>query len=93
MLFIKPQNCTYEELRTVFTRKGENTKFVLCGDSAQDDLKISRNKRDTSGLFKFIKIFEKTHGSDVINFGHSDIVRSKDIKDFIIEEEKYLENV
>lgn len=93
MILDEAQNCTYEELRTVYTRKGNNTKFILCGDSAQDDLKNSKNRQDVSGLFKFIKIFEETRRSSIVNFGHNDIVRSEDIKDFIIAEEKFLQNV
>lgn len=87
------QNCTYEEIRTIVTRVGENSRLIMCGDTKQDDLKISRNRRDVSGLFQMIKVLEEVEDFGIVNFTKDDIVRSKFVKDFIIAEERILEEV
>jgi phosphate starvation-inducible protein PhoH len=92
MIFIKEQNCNYDEIRTVYTRLGENCKFIMCGDTKQDDLTKSKNRNDVSGLFKFLKVLEKVKDFSVINFCRDDIIRSQQVKNFIIAEELYLEN-
>jgi len=84
------QNMNYGELSTVITRAGENTKFVLCGDTHQNDL--TQKKNDQSGLVPFMKIIENMNSFDIIEFNEDDIVRSGLVKEFIIAEKKLKEN-
>lgn len=86
------QNCNYDELRTVFTRLGENCKIIICGDTKQDDLTKTKNKSDFSGLTKFISILKNVKKFSVINFCREDIIRSEQVKEFIIAEEIFMEN-
>lgn len=79
------QNMNYGELSTVITRAGENTKFVFCGDTKQNDL--TQKKNDQSGLPQFMKVLEKMKSFDMIQFYSDDIVRSGLVKEFIIAEE------
>lgn len=81
------QNCVYDELRTVVTRLGNNSKILLCGDTMQDDLRNSKNRMDVSGLSRIEEIIEGIDAFSVITFSKNDIVRSELIKKFIIAEE------
>jgi phosphate starvation-inducible protein PhoH len=76
------QNCSEQELETVITRVGKNTKIFFCGDWLQNDL--IKSKWDVSGLPHFMKIIEKMPEFDIIEFGIEDIVRSGIVKSFII---------
>lgn len=65
------QNLTFEEIKAITTRLGENSKMVLCGDPAQADV---NNGRD---ILQFASLCRK-HGIEIpiIQFGVDDIVRS-----------------
>lgn len=76
------QNCSSQELETVITRVGKNSKIFFCGDWSQNDL--VRSRWDVSGLPVFMKIIEKMEEFDIIEFGIEDIVRSGIVKSFII---------
>lgn len=81
------QNCTFEELATVITRVGKDSKIVFCGDIKQNDL--NKSKYEVSGFNKFYEIIVNMADTfDMIEFEHSDIVRSKLVKEFIITCEK-----
>lgn len=79
------QNMDFQEIRSVITRIGENTRFIVNGDLEQDDLSSERYKEE-SGLQKFIGIMKKIQEVSFIDFGIDDIVRSDFIKSFIIAE-------
>lgn len=85
------QNMTYEELRTIITRVGENSKIIFCGDTRQDDLRNSKNRLDRSGLGDFITIIRELPNFSLIEFTKDDIVRSGLVKDFIVAEERILD--
>jgi len=87
------QNMTYEELRTVITRVGENSKIIFCGDTKQDDLRNSKNRLDRSGLYNFMKVIREIDDFATIEFNKEDIVRSGIVKKFIVTEELVLEYV
>jgi phosphate starvation-inducible protein PhoH len=70
---------------------GESSKIVFCGDTAQDDLKQSKNKADISGLSMFLKVLDSIESFDTIRFGIEDIVRSGLVKEYIIAKERFLE--
>lgn len=77
------QNMTWQELNSIFTRIGENTKIIFCGDVRQTDL--GQKKTDQSGLGKFMQVID--HMEDdffYIDFEVDDIVRSELVKKFII---------
>jgi len=71
VLVDEAQNLTFDDLKAISTRLGENSKLVLMGDPAQSDVKKGQD------LLMFCKIVERG-GIDVpiITFGANDIVRS-----------------
>lgn len=80
------QNCNYEELDTIITRVGYNSKIVFCGDIRQTDLK---KKDDRTGLPKFLAIADSMTQFSRFEFGIDDIVRSSLVKDYIIAKTRY----
>lgn len=80
------QNCTWQELYTIVTRVGENSKLFFCGDSLQNDLE---NKRwEQSGFERLRKVVHNMPDYfKTIEFTQNDIVRSGLVKDFIIKSE------
>lgn len=80
------QNLNFAELETVTCRIGENSKLILCGDHAQNDL--YRHKKDSSGFHDYMKIVSKLDTFSIITFNTNDIVRSEFVKKFLIEKER-----
>jgi predicted ribonuclease YlaK len=86
------QNITFEELKTIISRVGENCKIIFLFDPKQSDLKKDFRKND---IVKFSNIFKNNKS---INFGifykefvKSDIMRS-DFCKFVMEEiDSYIE--
>jgi len=65
------QNLTFEEIKAITTRLGENSKMVLCGDPAQSDQNSGRD------ILKFVNLCHKYDiDIPIIEFGVDDIVRS-----------------
>jgi phosphate starvation-inducible PhoH-like protein len=85
----EPQNMNSQELRTIMTRVGENSKILFCGDTRQDDLTDSKNRADVSGLQYFMRVVNRMSSEcfGTVKFGIDDIVRSGLVKQFIIAEE------
>lgn len=75
------QNMTDQELHTVITRVGENTKLAICGDIRQDDLKQAREQ---TGAALMRDIVHRMPDFAVVEFLEHDIVRSKFVKDYIL---------
>jgi phosphate starvation-inducible protein PhoH len=84
------QSMTYHELDTIITRVGESSKIVFCGDTKQDDLEISRNRADVSGLAEFLRVLERVNSFETIKFTPEDIVRSGLVKEYILAKERLL---
>jgi phosphate starvation-inducible protein PhoH len=80
------QNMSYEELRTIITRVGQNSKLVLCGDTKQNDL--IKNKYDVSGLVKFLDVITNMCSFSTVMFTVKDVVRSGLVREFIETEEQ-----
>lgn len=80
------QNMTFQELDTVITRVGENSKLVLCGDVSQNDL--IRKLNDVSGLKDFMDIIMEMKSFDCVEFEIDDIVRSGLVKEYITTKTK-----
>lgn len=82
------QSMTYHELDTIITRVGESSKIVFCGDTKQDDLAISRNRADVSGLAQFLRVLDQIDSFETIQFTTQDIVRSGLVKEYIMAKEQ-----
>jgi len=77
------QNMTFQELSTIITRIGNNSRIIFCGDYRQTDLKYSDEK---VGIFSFMEILHNmTKYFSCVEFQIEDIVRSGLVKDFIIK--------
>jgi phosphate starvation-inducible protein PhoH len=75
------QNMVMQELDTIITRMGENSRIIFCGDFRQTDLQKDKEK---AGLHKFMQILDRTEVFDKIEFGPEDIVRSGLVKAYIL---------
>ncbi len=75
------QNMNFQELSSIMTRVGENTKIIFCGDFKQTDL---CKKNDQSGLRDFVEIIKHMPSFRSIEFGIEDIVRSDLVREFIV---------
>lgn len=80
------QNMNFEELDTVMTRVGTNSKVLWCGDYRQTDL---RKVNDKSGILRFLNIAKFMEEFAKIEFEAEDIVRSNLVKDYILAKLKY----
>ncbi len=65
------QNATPEQMKLFLTRIGEYSKFVVCGDTKQSDI-----RKGQSGLAQAVRLFGETAGCGVYTFTPEDIVRS-----------------
>jgi len=77
-------------MKAILTRIGENCKVVVIGDSQQSDRfgeSVDNYSRD-SGLKDAIKRLKDIENVGTFTFDVSDVVRSKIVKDIIIEYEK-----
>lgn len=76
------QNLTHTELVAILTRFGENTRYVVIGDTRQSDI---YNK---SGYLGILNLFNDEQSQDkgihVFKFGENEIVRSKILR-FIVQ--------
>jgi predicted ribonuclease YlaK len=81
------QNMTFQELSTIITRVGNNSKIIFCGDYRQTDLKYENER---SGIFYFMEIVAKMKNYfTLIELDEEDIVRSGLVKDFIIKKAQF----
>jgi phosphate starvation-inducible PhoH-like protein len=76
------QNATFQELTTLITRIGENSKLFICGDPMQSDI------NGKSGFNKMMNLFSDKESEDkgihTFRFSWEDIMRSEILK-FIIK--------
>ncbi len=65
------QNLTFDEIKAITTRLGENSKMILSGDSSQSDVS------NGNGIIRFVKMCEK-HDIEIpiVEFTTNDVVRS-----------------
>lgn len=78
------QNLNFQELDTVMTRLGRDSRIIFCGDYKQTDFKYNDEKE---GLFQFTEIVEHLNMFKIINFGWDDIVRSGIVRDYLMTKE------
>ena len=67
------QNISYKNMRTLLTRIGEDSKYVLLGDENQIDMK----DRKKSSLTKVMAKFEKYPEFGIVKLGREDVVRHR----------------
>jgi phosphate starvation-inducible PhoH-like protein len=65
------QNLTFDEIKAITTRLGENSKMILSGDSSQSDVS------NGNGIIKFVNMCEKHNIQiPIVEFTTNDVVRS-----------------
>ena len=77
------QNMVWEEINTIATRIGSNSRILFLGDAKQDDIKVSKRYQE-SGIEKLLKVAYSMKQFDIIEFMPSDIVRNELVKSWII---------
>ena len=71
------QNCTLADLKLFLTRKGENSTYVIAGDTTQVDI-------ENSGLAPIHRmILDQDLSAEIAEFDASDVVRSADAKEWV----------
>jgi predicted ribonuclease YlaK len=75
------QNLGFQEISTIMSRVGTNTKIIFSGDFRQTDL---GKKGDASGLTRFIEITRMMPSFRSVEFEVDDIVRSDLCKEWIV---------
>lgn len=76
------QNYSWQELNSIATRLGNNSKIIFCGDGKQDDLHFKKN--DVSGFDDFISVTKFMPEFRNFRFTSDDIVRSSFVKQWIM---------
>lgn len=74
-------NMTFQEIDTVMTRIGNNSKIIFCGDYRQSDL---HKPHDKTGIKELMAITRRMPSFEHVEFGIEDIVRSGVVKEYII---------
>lgn len=75
-------NLTFQEIDTVMTRIGNESRVIFCGDYRQTDLNKPHEKE---GITQFMQITHRINTFKHIEFGKEDIVRSNLVRDYIIQ--------
>lgn len=78
------QNTTMGQLKMFLTRMGNNSKFIVTGDTTQIDLP----KKSDSGLLKGIQMVQEIKGVAVICLDREDIVRHPLVSQIVLAFEK-----
>jgi len=75
-------NMSFQEIDTVMTRIGNNSRIVFCGDYRQSDLV---KPHDKTGIKELMAVTRRMPSFDHIEFAIEDIVRSGVVKEYIIQ--------
>ena len=75
-------NMTFQEIDTVMTRIGNNSKIIFCADYRQSDLHKPHEK---TGIKELMAVTRRMPSFDHVEFGIEDIVRSGVVKEYIIQ--------
>lgn len=76
------QNLTFQELNSIITRMGENSRIIFCGDQKQDDL-TSRRYNEETGITQFREVLRKMKSFSDIEFSINDVVRSGLVREYL----------
>lgn len=74
------QNMSAQEIESVLTRLGDNSRLILCGDTRQSDLRDNDKLEHTQAL----DILRHMDGVRFVDFSIEDIVRSGFVKNYLI---------
>ena len=74
-------NMTFQEIDTVMTRLGNESRVIFCGDYRQSDL---TKPHERTGIREFMAITRRINTFKHIEFEKEDIVRSGIVRDYII---------
>ena len=75
-------NLLFQELDTIMTRVGQNSKIMFAGDMTQSDLRKNNGEQD--GYHNFQVILDGMDEFEVIEFGIGDIIRSGLVRSYLI---------
>ncbi len=75
---------TFQELDTIITRVGVDSKIIFCGDVSQTDL---INRRDRPGYYEFMKVLNRMSNHVNIDFTSEDIVRGDLVAEYLTAKE------
>lgn len=75
------QNLIWDEVNSVMTRIGKNSRVIIAGDTKQPDL---RKKDEITCLTRLPEVIDRLPTFQRIEFTSDDIVRSKFVRDWII---------
>jgi phosphate starvation-inducible protein PhoH len=75
-------NMTFQEIDTVMTRLGNQSRVIFCGDYRQTDLMKPNEK---TGIKDFMRITSRINTFRHVEFEKEDIVRSGIVRDYIIQ--------
>lgn len=78
------QNMVFEEINTVMTRLGENTRIIFTGDLPQTDLRDTRKRAEVTGMREYLNIIKRMESFSSVAFTKHDIVRGPLVKSWII---------
>jgi len=76
------ENMSFQEIDTVMTRIGTNSRIIFSGDYRQTDL---HKPHDKSGIRELMAISNRMSSFDHIEFSINDIVRSGVVREYIIQ--------
>ena len=80
IIFDEAQNALPENIKTVISRVGENSKVIITGDTRQIDLEVFKND---NGLLDSYHRLSNIEGVGTIKFDRGDIVRNGVIADIL----------
>ena len=75
-------NLVFQELDTIMTRVGQDSKICFAGDMAQSDLR--KHNGDRSGYNNFQAILDEMEEFVVVDFDIGDIIRSGLVRSYLI---------
>ena len=83
------QNMLWDEINTIVTRKGVNSRLILIGDLKQNDLAVVAKRNQKTGMEKLLLVAKMLKDVDMIKFLPEDIVRDEFVKEWIIACEQF----
>ena len=75
-------NLVFQELDTIMTRVGQDSKICFAGDMAQSDLR--KHNGDRNGYNNFQSILNEMEEFVVVDFDIGDIIRSGLVRSYLI---------
>ena len=86
ILVDESSNMNFQELDTVMTRVGQESRICFAGDMTQSDLR--KNNGDRDGWFNFEAILGEMSEFTTLEFGIGDIIRSGLVRSYLIAKDK-----